>query len=202
MTDSSHASTDRTAIADFPDQDQENFRLIRSFNDIFVALASLLVFGSAFVLLGSVSDESNMWREIASNISLIFFVIALSAWVLAEIFTRKRSMALPSILYATVFTSAIGLSTFVGTLDNWQQDSGDQLLSAMKANRRIFRRMETTNSRVSGFAGDLLGLDGWIAVRFARVRVILVAFSSGYLCNVDRVERFFLCHGDDGMDLR
>ena len=132
MTESSHVATDKTEVTDFPDRDQENFRLIRSFNDIFVALASLLVFGSAFVLLGSVSGESDIWREVASNISLIFFVIALSAWVLAEIFTRKRSMALPSILYATVFTSAIGLSTVVGTMD-FSPEVSKQWIPAMKA---------------------------------------------------------------------
>lgn len=132
MTDSLDASKDTTNITDFPDKDQENFRLIRSFNDIFVALASLLVFGSAFVLLGSVSEESDVWREISSNISLILFVIAVSAWVLAEIFTRKRSMALPSILYATVFTSAIGLSTVVGTMDI-SADLAEQWIPAMKA---------------------------------------------------------------------
>ena len=117
MTTTESTSSSVTDKVDFPDQDQENFRLIRSFNDVFVALASLLVFGSAFILLGKTPEDSDVWQSISANITLICFAIAVMAWVLAEIFTRKRSMALPSILYATVFISTIGLATFLGTLE-------------------------------------------------------------------------------------
>ena len=117
MTNTDNVSPSMTDRVNFPDQDQENFRLIRSFNDVFVALASLLVFGSAFILLGKAPEESDVWSSVSANLTLICFAIAVMAWVLAEIFTRKRSMALPSILYSTVFISMIGLATFLGTFE-------------------------------------------------------------------------------------
>ena len=117
MTNTESTSSSGIDRVDFPDQDQENFRLIRSFNDVFVALASLLVFGSAFILLGKAPEESDVWSSVSANLTLICFAIAVMAWVLAEIFTRKRSMALPSILYATVFISMIGLATLLGTFE-------------------------------------------------------------------------------------
>ena len=59
--------------------DEEHFRLLTGFNDIFVSLA-LIILGVAIGSLGS------------------GLFIAAAAWPLAEYFTRKRRMALPSIL--------------------------------------------------------------------------------------------------------
>ena len=68
-----------------PRADEENFKLIGGFNDIFVVIAcSLLLFSSWWVL-----SESN------KSIGLCVFT-ALS-WFLSEVFVRKRKMALPAI---------------------------------------------------------------------------------------------------------
>ena len=65
--------------------DEENFRLIGGFNDIFVVIAcALLLFSSAWVI-----------RPV--NESLAMLVFALLSWGLAEFFVRKRKMALPAI---------------------------------------------------------------------------------------------------------
>lgn len=66
--------------------DEENFRLITGFNDIFVVIAcALLLFSSAAVL-----------RVISELLALAVFPIL--SWGLAEFFVRKRKMALPAIV--------------------------------------------------------------------------------------------------------
>jgi len=78
-----------------PSVDEENFRLVSSFNDIFVVIAILLLL-SSLLWIGSSADRS--------------FGIALTAaasWGLAEFFTRKRHMALPSIVLLLTFVGGV-----------------------------------------------------------------------------------------------
>jgi MFS family permease len=76
--------------------DEEHFRLITGFNDIFVSIACALVIFAAAATGGS----------IASAIGGI--LVSLSSWLMAEIFTRKRRMALPSIILLLAFTIGLG----------------------------------------------------------------------------------------------
>ena len=71
--------------------DEEQFRLVTSFNDIFVTIACVLVF----------------WAASAFDVPLLLkaAVIAAGAWALAEYFTRLRRMALPSIVLLIAFIS-------------------------------------------------------------------------------------------------
>lgn len=71
------------------DPDDESFRLITGFNDVFVTTGIVLVFG-ALLFFGSAGA----------------LVVAIVAWGLAEIFTRQRRMALPSIVLAGSFVGA------------------------------------------------------------------------------------------------
>ncbi len=86
--------------------DEEHFRLITGFNDIFVVIACVL-------LLVSVN-----W--IGSDIAPVFGVLAAAAtaWGLAEFFVRKRRMALPAIVLLLAFVGnafSAGFSLFAGT---------------------------------------------------------------------------------------
>lgn len=86
-----------------PAVDEEHFRLLTGFNDIFVAIAAVL-------LLVAVSWIGNSIRlhpdpEIPSPFSGLF--VAAIAWGLAEFFTRKRRMALPSIILLLAFVGGI-----------------------------------------------------------------------------------------------
>jgi hypothetical protein len=86
-----HVAEDDSA----PAIDEESFRLITGFNDIFVVIASLL-------LLSSVT-----W--IGSSVSILLGVAmqTVTAWGLAEYFTRKRRMALPSIMLLLAFVGGV-----------------------------------------------------------------------------------------------
>jgi hypothetical protein len=86
-----------------PAVDEEQFRLITGFNDIFVSIAAaILLFalgwiGSAFGLRIGGDGPS----------PLSGLLIAVAAWGLAEFFTRKRRMALPSILLLLAFVGGV-----------------------------------------------------------------------------------------------
>ena len=92
--------------------DEENFRLTTSFNDIFVAIAALLIL-VAVAWLGRRIDPA-----------LGDLAVVAAAWGLAEYFTRRRGMALPSILLLLGFVGgAFGLG--IDTLDGGVLPSGD-----------------------------------------------------------------------------
>lgn len=76
--------------------DEENVRLITSFNDLFVTIGIGLVVGAVISIAGRHSAP----------------LIAILAWGLAEIFTRRRRMAFPSIILAAVFVAACGWSAY------------------------------------------------------------------------------------------
>lgn len=66
--------------------DEEQFRLLTGFNDIFVSIAAIL-------LLAAVS-----WLGNSVNGAIGGAALAIMSWALAEYFTRQRRMALPSIV--------------------------------------------------------------------------------------------------------
>ncbi|TYK65048.1 hypothetical protein [Colwellia echini] len=75
--------------------DEENFRLVGGFNDIFVLIACLLLlFSSIFVL-----------KPFNETFGLVTF-IALS-WGLSEFFVLKRKMSLPAILLLVSFVGGV-----------------------------------------------------------------------------------------------
>ncbi|MEM7780622.1 MAG: hypothetical protein AAF697_09555 [Pseudomonadota bacterium] len=109
-----------------PRQSEENFRLINSFNDIFVAIGIVIL----LVAMGAIGQamvglipaeayqsfsprerffiETSEWGRAqriqeAIQVCLAGLFVAATAWPLAEFFTRKRSMALPSILLLLAF---------------------------------------------------------------------------------------------------
>lgn len=85
-----------------PMADEENFRLVTGFNDIFVAIACLLVISSGLYAVGF----KYMWAG--------GLIVAAVSWIMAEMFTRKRRMALPSIILLMAFV--LGLALFSGEL--------------------------------------------------------------------------------------
>lgn len=87
----SHATGLRAA----PVADEEHFRLITGFNDIFVTIAAVLL----LVAAAGIGDA------IAPGIAGL--LVAGSAWGLAEFFTRKRRMALPSIALLLAFVGGV-----------------------------------------------------------------------------------------------
>ena len=73
--------------------DEENFKLISGFNDIFVVIAcSLLLFSSAWAV-----------NSIAESKSIGLLVFTVLSWLLSEFFVLKRKMALSAIALLLMF---------------------------------------------------------------------------------------------------
>ena len=78
-----------------PMVDEENFKLLTGFNDIFVAIAGTLLLVAVAWIGGAITP------------ALGGVAVAATAWGLAEYFTRVRRMALPSILFLLSFVGSV-----------------------------------------------------------------------------------------------
>jgi uncharacterized membrane protein YfcA len=102
---------------DLPIQDEEQFRLITGFNDIFVSIATaILLFALAWI--GQQAGMSIGYAIEGDGPSpLAPLAVALAAWALALFFTARRRMALPSILLLLAFVGGTFLTAaFAGVL--------------------------------------------------------------------------------------
>lgn len=79
-------------------EDEENFRLISGFNDIFVVIAC------ALLLL------SSAWVCYSIHPAFSAFVVSVLSWGLAEFFVLKRKMALPAIMLLVSFVGGVLMS--------------------------------------------------------------------------------------------
>ncbi len=86
-----HAAGMRAA----PVADEEHFRLITGFNDIFVTIAAVLLLVAC----------AGIGHAIAPGVAGV--LVAGAAWLLAEFFTRQRRMALPSIVLLLAFVGGV-----------------------------------------------------------------------------------------------
>ena len=134
-----------TQVREMPRGDEENFRLINSFNDIFVAIGVVIMLLAAGAIGQAIADllapmpsfpdidagSDAQWDayQAASQLNnglsvcLAGILVAATAWPLAEFFTRRRRMAFPSILLllafvAAVFASAFGIGMTLGAMEN------------------------------------------------------------------------------------
>lgn len=92
-----------------PAVDEEQFRLITGFNDIFVSIAAAIL----LFALGWIGSDFGLRLGGDGPSPISGILIAGAAWGLAEFFTGKRRMALPSILLLLAFVG--GVVEAVGT---------------------------------------------------------------------------------------
>lgn len=110
----------RTHVAagrDMPVGDEEHFRLINSFNDIFVTIAAILM------LVAMAGIGQAITPNVDGPPPFSGLLVAAAAWGMAEFFTRKRRMALPSIILLLafvggVFAAILGSAVMLSGLDN------------------------------------------------------------------------------------
>jgi hypothetical protein len=96
-----------------PAVDEEHFRLLTGFNDIFVAIAIVLLLVATAWIGGSVYSP------------LAGAGVAVVSWGLAEYFTRVRRMALPSILLLLSFAGGVA-AALVGVMVEINPDLPDR----------------------------------------------------------------------------
>jgi MFS family permease len=94
-----HVAGQRAALP----ADEEHFRLITGFNDIFVGLATIIL----LVAVGWIANTVGPRIEGVGPSPFAGLAVAATAWGLAEVFTRRRRMALPSIILLIAFVGGI-----------------------------------------------------------------------------------------------
>jgi hypothetical protein len=170
-----------------PAVDEEHFRLITGFNDIFVSIAAvILLFALAWIgaTIGPRIDGDG-----PSPFSGL--LVAAAAWGLAEFFTKKRRMALPSIILLLAFvggvlaTCGFALVLAVGetALENNERigaliGSASAAIAAGAAylHWRRFRVPITVAAGASAVVGVALGLIAYAVGDTESLRDILLGF--------------------------
>ena len=100
--------------------DEEQFRLITGFNDIFVAIAAAILLFAVGWIGQSIGKSTGLTIDADGPSFLAPLAVAATSWALALYFTARRRMALPSILLLLAFvggvfaTSLLGLGLAVG----------------------------------------------------------------------------------------
>ncbi|MGI8705564.1 MAG: hypothetical protein ACR2JJ_07200 [Sphingomicrobium sp.] len=115
-----------------PAVDEEQFRLITGFNDIFVSIAAVILLVAVGWIGQWIGTSVGTAVDVDGPSFLAPAAVAASSWCLALFFTARRRMALPSILLLLAFVGSVFLTTAfalilaVGpeTLDNNQQLAG------------------------------------------------------------------------------
>jgi len=83
--------------------DEEHFRLLTGFNDIFVGLATIIL----LVAVGWIANTFPPRVDEDGPSLFAGFLVAATAWGPAEFFTAKRRMALPSIILLLAFVGGV-----------------------------------------------------------------------------------------------
>lgn len=121
------------ALRSMPAVDEESFRLLTGFNDIFVSIAAVLM----LVAMGWIGNMIRLFTPEGAPSPFAGFAVAAAAWLLAEYFTRQRRMALPSIILLLAFAGGIlfGFGLLIGLVadvPNWP-DGGERMIALIAA---------------------------------------------------------------------
>jgi MFS family permease len=134
--------------------DEEHFRLVTGFNDIFVVIACVLLLASL----------AGIGASYASHVGSA--AVAVAAWLLAEFFTRRRRMALPSIVLLLAFAGSVfaTILLLVGTNDPVAYAIASAFAAvAAWLHWRRFRVPITIAAGVAGAVGCAFGVFLWAA---------------------------------------
>ena len=94
--------------------DEEQFRLITGFNDIFVSIAAAILLVAVGWIGQSIGQSTGLSIRDHGEIGPSFLAplaVAVTSWGLALFFTAKRRMALPSIVLLLTFVGGVLAST-------------------------------------------------------------------------------------------
>jgi MFS family permease len=101
-----------------PVVDEEHFRLLTGFNDVFVGIAAAIMLAAVGALgyyVGPRVDQDG------PTLFMGLFVAG-TAWGLAEFFTRQRRMALPSIILLLAFVGGVFATVLFGAVSMIGED--------------------------------------------------------------------------------
>src|SRR5262245_19193627 len=99
-----------------PGVDEENFRLITGFNDIFVSIAAAILLFAVGWIGQSLGQSMGLVIDSDGPSPFAPLFVAAMAWALALFFTARRRMALPSILLLLAFVGGVFATTAFGLI--------------------------------------------------------------------------------------
>jgi hypothetical protein len=101
-----------------PVVDEEHFRLLTGFNDIFVGIAAAIL----LVAVGMIGYYVPPHIDVDGPTPFMGMFVAATAWGLAEYFTKQRRMALPSIILMLAFVGGVFATAAFGTVTTFGED--------------------------------------------------------------------------------
>ena len=110
--DALRAHVERQRSTAIPDEEQ--FRLITGFNDIFVSIAAAILLFAVGWIGQSIGQSAGLLIDVDGPSPLAPLAVAGTAWGLATFFTARRRMALPSILLLLAFVGGVFATTGFG----------------------------------------------------------------------------------------
>ncbi|MES2755027.1 MAG: hypothetical protein V4659_10215 [Pseudomonadota bacterium] len=155
-----HVATGRAT----PAVDEESFRLLTGFNDIFVSIAIVLTLVAVGWIGGSLGGESAIGGVLGS------IAVAAASWGLAEYFTRQRRMALPSIVLLLTFVGGVA-STLTSALIANAEPIGESLKAQTSNEYAIIAIAGVVGAIVAG----LTAASAWLHWRRFMVPITVAA---------------------------
>src|SRR3982751_997960 len=87
--------------------DEEQFRLLTGFNDIFVSIAAAILLFAVGWIGQSIGQNAGLAIDVDGPSFVGPLAVAVTSWGLALFFTARRRMALPSILLLLSFVVSV-----------------------------------------------------------------------------------------------
>lgn len=139
--------------------DEENFKLIGGYNDVFVVIGCCLFLFSCGFILNPINESFSL------------AVIAIFAWGLSEFFVLKRKMALTAIVLVIAFVSGVGTCIFELLSEKIEDDTavGIAALGAIIAAYFHWRRFKVPIVVAAGVCAAIVAIsfsigDDWLLV--------------------------------------
>ena len=141
--------------------DEEQFRLLTGFNDIFVSIATVILLFAVGWIGQSIGGNLGLGIDDNGPSLLAPLAVAATSWGLALFFTGKRRMALPSILLLLAFVGGAALTTAFGLVSVIGPDA--------------FDRTPELGGVVAAVAGIVGAAAAWLHWRTFRVPITIAA---------------------------
>ena len=123
-----------------PAADEEHLRLVTSFNDVFVVIAGVLALSASIGLVRAGTDSPMAPGLVTMGAS----------WLLAEYFTRRRRMALPSMVFLLTFVAG-AFWTGAASLPLWFGDASERLYDGSLGLYGMFELLAVEHGLVAAF---------------------------------------------------
>lgn len=164
-------------------EDPENLSFLANFNDIFLTFGILILMSGATLFLGWILKSIMPWTLLPSVLALI---MAAFAWVMAEYFSARRRLLLPSMALALVFYFMVGSGVGAILTKLLMDNAGDILVQAAQEGKQqkdvsgiMFGRM-FDNGYLSIIAGAVAAFVFYLRFRLP-FSLFLIAVSGALL---------------------